>query len=119
MGRTSQKKQRLQMDWCLFCLGIIARNYTSEKSICTFREFTRYSAKFLSMQFYKKYFLECYYFCTVKVDVTISDMFGVSASSIVNNETENPKNIESLIQKITKSKFVKVMEAIKDYQNHT
>jgi transposase len=105
----------------LFRLGLVPGSFIPNKSIRILREYTRYRFKLVSCKSSEKNrFQNAFTVCNVALDAVVSDMFGVSASSItdylVDSDSFDPNHCVSLLQRSLKKKADSVVESIEGYQ---
>lgn len=105
----------------LFRLGLVPGSFIPDKSIRILREYTRYRFKLVSCKSSEKNrFQNVFTVCNVALDAVVSDMFGVSASSItgylINSDSFDPQICVSFLQKSLKKKADEVIESIEGYQ---
>ena len=104
----------------LFRLGIVPGSFIPPKAIRVLREYTRYRYKLTSCKSSEKNrFQNCFTVCNVALDSVVSDMFGVSASSItdylVKTDHFDPEHVKSLLKGKLKAKADSVVESIEGY----
>ena len=105
----------------LFRLGLVRGSFIPCKPIRILREFMRYRFKLISCKASEKNrYQNVFTVCNVALDAVVSDMFGVSASSItdyiVNSNTFDPGYCVSLLQKSLKKKADEVIDSIEGFQ---
>jgi len=105
----------------LFRLGLVPGSYIPDKPIRILREYTRYRSKLVSCKSSEKNrFQNALTVCNVALEAVVSDMFGKSASSImdylISSDTFDPEHCSSLLQKSLKKKADTVVESIEGYQ---
>ena len=105
----------------LFRLGLVPGSFIPDKDTRILREFTRYRFKLVSCKSSEKNrYQNVFTVCNVALDAVVSDMFGVSASSItdyiVNSDTFDPEHCVSLLKKSLKKKANEVVESIDGFQ---
>ena len=86
----------------LFKFGIVRSSYTPEKDIRILREFTRYQYKLINMRSSEKNrFQNALTTGNCKLDLVFTDIFGKSASSIVDTIlSDNPYTSEDILSKV-------------------
>lgn len=104
----------------LFRLGLVPSSFIPPKPIRILREFTRYRYKLVSMKSSEKNrFQNALTVCNVALDSVVSDMFGKSATAIIDylisEENFEPEHCVSLLQKSLKKKADVVLESIEGY----
>jgi len=104
----------------LFRLGIVKSSYIPEKPIRILREYTRYRYKLVSCKSSEKNrFQNSFTVCNVALDSVVSDMFGVSASSItdylINADEFDSEHCKTLLKTSLKKKGDTVVESIQGY----
>jgi len=105
----------------LFRLGLVPGSFIPPKEIRILREFTRYRTKLVYCKTSEKNrYQNVFTVCNVALDAVVSDMFGVSASSItdyiVNSETYDPEHCVSLLKRSLKKKASEVVKSIEGFQ---
>jgi transposase len=107
----------------LFRLGMVRGSFIPCKSIRILREFTRYRYKLTSARASEKNrFQNALTVCNVALDSVVSDIFGKSATSIINYLIEqsdnsiNREEISSRLLRSLKKKSDSVIESIEGYQ---
>jgi transposase len=105
----------------LFRLGLVPGSFIPNKTIRTLREFTRYRSKLVSCRSSEKNrFQNALTVCNVALDSVVSDMFGKSATNIIDylisTESFDPEYCSSLLQRSLKKKAATVLESIEGYQ---
>ena len=105
----------------LFRLGLVPGSFIPGKDIRILREYTRYRFKLVSCKASEKNrYQNVFTVCNVALDAVVSDMFGVSASSItdylVSSDTFNPVHCVSLLKRSLKSKADDVVASIEGFQ---
>ena len=105
----------------LFRLGLVPGSFIPEKDIRILREYTRYRFKLVSCKSSEKNrYQNVFTVCNVALDAVVSDMFGVSASSItdylVNSDTFDPEYCVSLLKSSLKKKADEVVASIEGFQ---
>lgn len=107
----------------LFRLGLVPGSYIPCKPIRILREFTRYRYKLTSCKSSEKNrFQNALTVCNVALDSVVSDIFGKSATSIIDYLLEqsdnsiNHEEISSRLLRSLKNKSESVIESIEGYQ---
>lgn len=107
----------------LFRLGLVPGSYVPCKPIRILREFTRYRYKLTSCRSSEKNrFQNALTVCNVALDSVVSDIFGKSATSIIDylleqsNNSINHEEISSRLFRSLKNKSESVIESIEGYQ---
>ena len=107
----------------LFRLGLVPGSYIPCKPIRILREFTRYRYKLTSCRSSEKNrFQNALTVCNVALDSVVSDIFGKSATSVINYLLEqsdnsiNHEEISSRLLRSLKKKSESVIESIEGYQ---
>ena len=107
----------------LFRLGLVPGSYIPCKPIRILREFTRYRYKLTSCRSSEKNrFQNALTVCNVALDSVVSDIFGKSATSVIDYLLEqsdhsiNHEEISSRLLRSLKKKSVSVIESIEGYQ---
>ena len=107
----------------LFRLGLVPGSYIPCKEIRILREFTRYRYKLTSCRSSEKNrFQNALTVCNVALDSVVSDIFGKSATSVINYLLEqsdnsiNHEEISSRLLRSLKKKSESVIESIEGYQ---
>jgi len=105
----------------LFRIGLVPGSFIPPKDIRVLREFTRYRSKLVACKSGEKNrYQNVFTVCNVALDAVVSDMFGVSASSvtdyIVNSDTFDPEYCVSLLRNSLKKKADEVVESIEGFQ---
>jgi transposase len=105
----------------LFRIGLVPGSFIPSKDIRILREYTRYRFKLVSCKSSEKNrYQNVFTVCNVALDAVVSDMFGVSASSItdyiVNSDTFDPEHCVSLLKRSLKKKADEVVESIEGFQ---
>ena len=107
----------------LFRLGLVPGSYIPCKEIRILREFTRYRYKLTSSRSSEKNrFQNALTVCNVALDSVVSDIFGKSATSVIDYLLEqsdnsiNHEEISSRLLRSLKNKSESVMESIEGYQ---
>ena len=107
----------------LFRLGLVPGSYIPCKEIRILREFTRYRYKLTSCRSSEKNrFQNALTVCNVALDSVVSDIFGKSATSVIDYLLEqsdnsiNHEEISSRLVRSLKTKSESVIESIEGYQ---
>ena len=107
----------------LFRLGLVPGSYIPCKPIRILREFTRYRYKLTSCKSSEKNrFQNALTVCNVALDSVVSDIFGKSATSVIDYLLKQPDNsinheeISSRLLRSLKKKSESVIESIEGYQ---
>ena len=107
----------------LFRLGLVPGSYIPCKQIRILREFTRYRYKLTSCRSSEKNrFQNALTACNVALDSVVSDIFGKSATSVIDYLLEqstgsiNHEEISSRLLRSLKKKSESVIESIEGYQ---
>ena len=107
----------------LFRLGLVPGSYIPCKPIRILREFTRYRYKLTSCRSSEKNrFQNALTVCNVALDSVVSDIFGKSATSVINyllKQSDNSINHEEISSRLLRSlqkKSESVIESIEGYQ---
>ena len=107
----------------LFRMGLVPGSYIPCKPIRILREFTRYRYKLTSCTSSEKNrFQNALTVCNVALDSVVSDIFGKSATSVIDYLLEqsdhsiNHEEISSRLLRSLKKKSVSVIESIEGYQ---
>ena len=107
----------------LFRLGLVPGSYIPCKDIRILREFTRYRHKLTSCKSSEKNrFQNALTVCNVALDSVVSDIFGKSATSVIDYLLEqsdnsiNHEEISSRLLRSLKKKSESVIESIEGYQ---
>ena len=107
----------------LFRLGLVPGSYIPCKPIRILREFTRYRYKLTSCRTSEKNrYQNALTVCNVALDSVVSDIFGKSATSVIDYLIEQPDNsinheeIASRLLRSLKRKSDSVIESIEGYQ---
>ena len=107
----------------LFRLGLVPGSYIPCKPIRILREFTRYRHKLTSCRSSEKNrFQNALTVCNVALDSVVSDIFGKSATSVIDYLLKQPDNsinheeISSRLLRSLKKKSESVIESIEGYQ---
>jgi transposase len=107
----------------LFRLGLVPGSYIPCKEIRILREFTRYRFKLTSCRSSEKNrFQNALTVCNVALDSVVSDIFGKSATSVIDYLLEqsdnsiNHEEISSRLLRSLKKKSESVIESIEGYQ---
>ncbi len=101
----------------LFRMGMVPGSYIPDKNIRLLRECTRYRYKlFFSRSSEKNRFQNCFTICNFALDKVVSDMFGKTATNIINyglnNNTYSNEVIASLIDGRIKASNDDILNAI-------
>jgi transposase len=104
----------------LFRLGLVPGSFIPDKFFRILREYTRYRFKLVSSRSSEKNrFQNVFTVCNVALDAVVSDMFGVSASSITNyiltSDVFDPAVCASFLQRSLKNKAEEVIESIEGF----
>ena len=105
----------------LFRIGLVRGSFIPCKPIRILREFLRYRFKLVSCKASEKNrYQNVFTVCNVALDAVVSDMFGVSASSItdyiINSDTFDPDYCVSLLKRSLKKKADEVVASIEGFQ---
>lgn len=107
----------------LFRLGLVPGSYIPCKSIRILREFTRYRYKLTSCRSSEKNrYQNALTVCNVALDSVVSDIFGKSATSVIDyliEQSDNSINHEEIASRLLRSlkkKSNSVIESIEGYQ---
>ena len=107
----------------LFRLGLVPGSYIPCKPIRILREFTRYRYKLTSCRSSEKNrFQNALTVCNVALDSVVSDIFGKSATSVIDyllEQSDNSINHEEIFSRLLRSlkkKSESVIESIEGYQ---
>ena len=107
----------------LFRLGLVPGSYIPPKPIRILREFTRYRYKMTSCRSSEKNrFQNALTVCNVALDSVVSDIFGKSATSVIDyllkqsDNSINHEEISSRLLRSLKKKSERVIESIEGYQ---
>ena len=107
----------------LFRLGLVPGSYIPCKEIRILREFTRYRYKLTSCRTSEKNrFQNALTVCNVALDSVVSDIFGKSATSVIDyllEQSDNSINHEEICSRLLRSlkkKSESVIESIEGYQ---
>lgn len=107
----------------LFRLGLVPESYIPCKPIRILREFTRYRYKLTSCRSSEKNrFQNALTVCNVALDSVVSDIFGKSATSVIDyllkqsDNSINHEEISSRLLRSLKKKSESVLESIEGYQ---
>jgi transposase len=101
----------------LFRIGIVPGSFIPGKDVRVLREYTRYRSKLVSCKSSEKNrYQNVFTVCNVALDAVVSDMFGKSATSIldhiVSSDIFNPEYCVSLLKGSLKKKADEVLESI-------
>ena len=104
----------------LFRIGLVKASYIPNKSIRILREYTRYRSRLISCKSSEKNrFQNAFTVCNVALDSVVSDMFGVSASSItdylITSDSFDPVHCKTLLKGRLNKKADQVVESIEGY----
>jgi transposase len=106
----------------LFRLGLVPGSFIPSKDIRQLRDLTRYKAKLINARTAEKNrFQNALTVCNVALDSVVSDIYGKSATSIINYLIESPDNsiveeeITSRLLRSLKKKSATVIESIEGY----
>ena len=105
----------------LFRLGLVPGSFIPSKEIRILREFTRYRFKLVTCKSSEKNrYQNVFTVCNVALDAVVTDMFGVSASSItdyiISSEIFDPEYCVSLLRGRLKKKAEEVVASIEGFQ---
>ncbi len=107
----------------LFRLGLVPGSFIPSKDIRILREYTRYRYKLTSCKSSEKNrFQNALTVCNVAIDSVVSDVFGKSATSVIDyliEQTDNSINHEEISSRLLRSlkkKSDSVIESIEGYQ---
>jgi transposase len=107
----------------LFRLGLVPGSFIPEKGIRILREYTRYRFKLISARSSEKNrFQNALTVCNIALDSVVSDIFGKSATSIVDyligqsGNSTNQEEIYSRLLRSLKKKSGAVIESIEGFQ---
>ena len=107
----------------LFRLGLVPGSYIPCKEIRILREFTRYRYKLTSCRSSEKNrFQNALTVCNIALDSVVSDIFGKSATSVIDyllEQSDNSINHEEICSRLLRSlkkKSESVIESIEGYQ---
>ena len=107
----------------LFRLGLVPGSYIPSKPIRILREFTRYRYKLTSCRSSEKNrYQNALTVCNVALDSVVSDIFGKSATSVIDyliEQSDNSINHEEIASRLLRSlkkKSDSVIESIEGYQ---
>ena len=107
----------------LFRMGLVPGSYIPCKPIRILREFTRYRYKLISCRSSEKNrFQNALTVCNVALDSVVSDIFGKSATSVIDylleqsTDSINHEEISSRLLRSLKKKSESVIESIEGYQ---
>ena len=101
----------------LFRMGLVPGSYIPSKDIRILRECTRYRSKLVSMRSSERNrFQNAFTVCNLTLDAVVTDMFGKSATDIINYlleaDTVDPEHCVSLLRGSLKKKSSDVVEAV-------
>jgi transposase len=104
----------------LFRLGLVPGSFVPDKPFRVLREYTRYRFKLVSCRSGEKNrFQNVFTVCNVALDAVVSDMFGVSASSITDyiltSDEFDPSVCASFLKRSLKGKADEVVESIEGF----
>ena len=104
----------------LFRLGLVPGSFVPDKPFRVLREYTRYRSRLVSSRSSEKNrFQNVFTVCNVALDAVVSDMFGVSASSITDyiltSDAFDPSVCASLLKRSLKNKADEVIESIEGF----
>ena len=104
----------------LFRMGLVPGSYIPPKDIRVLREFTRYRSKLVSMRSSEKNrFQNAFTVCNLTLDSVVSDMFGKSATDILNylleTDAVDADYCVSLLRRSLKKKASDVVEAVNGF----
>lgn len=104
----------------LFRMGLVPGSYIPSKDIRVLREFTRYRSKLVSMRSSEKNrFQNAFTVCNLTLDSVVSDMFGKSATDILNylleTDVVDVDHCVSLLRCSLKKKSSDVVEAVNGF----
>ena len=104
----------------LFRMGLVPGSYIPPKDIRVLREFTRYRSKLVSMRSSEKNrFQNAFTVCNLTLDSVVSDMFGKSATDILNylleTDAVDADHCVSLLRRSLKKKASDVVEAVNGF----
>jgi len=105
----------------LFRVGLVRGSFIPCKDVRILREYTRYRFKLVSCKSSEKNrYQNVFTVCNVALDSVVSDMFGKSATSIldyiVDSDIFDPVYCASLLQRSLKKKAGEVLESIDGFQ---
>ena len=107
----------------LFRLGLVPGSFIPSKPFRILREYTRYRSKLVSCRSSEKNrFQNALTVCNVALDAVVSDIFGKSATSVVDyliaseDGSIDPDEIAARLLRSLKKKHAEVMESIDGYQ---
>jgi len=104
----------------LFRLGLVPGSFIPDKFFRVLREYTRYRFKLVAQRSSEKNrFQNVFTVCNVALDAVVSDMFGVSASSITNyiltSDIFDPSICATFLKRSLKNKEDEVIESIEGF----
>ena len=104
----------------LFRMGLVPGSYIPPKDIRVLREFTRYRSKLVSIRSSEKNrFQNAFTVCNLTLDSVVSDMFGKSATDILNylleTDAVDADHCVSLLRRSLKKKASDVVEAVNGF----
>ena len=105
----------------LFRLGLVPGSYIPHKQVRILREYTRYRSKLVACKSSEKNrFQNAFTTCNVALDAVVSDMFGISATSIIDylisTNSFDPEHCKTLLKGSLRDKADTVIESIEGYQ---
>jgi transposase len=105
----------------LFRLGLVPGSFIPPKPIRILREYTRYRYKLVCCKSSEKNrYQNAFTVCNIALDAVVSDMFGKSASAIldyiVNGESFDPKHCVTFLHKKMLKKADQVVESVEGFQ---
>ena len=108
----------------LFRMGLVPGSYIPPKDIRILRECTRYRSKLVSMRSSEKNrFQNAFTVCNLTLDAVVSDMFGKSATDILNylldTDTVDPEHCVTFLRRSLKRKSSDVVEAVTGFDMTT
>ena len=108
----------------LFRMGLVPGSYIPGKNIRILRECTRYRSKLVSMRSSEKNrFQNAFTVCNLTLDAVVSDMFGKSATDILNylldTDTVDPEHCITFLRRSLKRKSSDVVEAVTGFDMTT
>ena len=107
----------------LFRLGLVPGSFIPSKRIRILREFTRYRSKMVSCRSSEKNrFQNALTVCNIALDSVVSDVFGKSATSVIDyliglpeDDPIDPQEISSLLLRSLKKKSDLVIESVEGF----